>query len=198
FDFQSVLWEDNGQYYFVRHPEETFDLGKLDKIPIPAEHLCPAWHPCLPVALDPIPEDSYVKPPNVIYYQGDDRIAKYLLGEADILSRLEQGQHPNIGRFRGCIVTDDGLINGLCLKLYPRTLADSIRRRVDDLTSSEHLEGLDHANILRGIVEGVKFIHSLGLVHNDLNPRNIMLDESNNPIIIDFDSCKLVGTSMKG
>jgi serine/threonine protein kinase len=37
-------------------------------------------------------------------------------------------------------------------------------------------------------------MHDLGLVHSDLNPSNIM--DGNNPIIIDFDSCKPEGQKL--
>jgi serine/threonine protein kinase len=33
-------------------------------------------------------------------------------------------------------------------------------------------------------LEGIKHLHSLGLVHNDINPSNIMLDEHGIPVII--------------
>jgi serine/threonine protein kinase len=38
-------------------------------------------------------------------------------------------------------------------------------------------------------------MHKLGLVHNDLNPSNIMMD-GDNPVIIDFDSCKREGDEL--
>jgi serine/threonine protein kinase len=205
FDFQSVLWEEDGKHYFVHHPEETYDLQRLNKVPIPRHHLFPAWHPGLPLIPEPIPEDSFIKRPSIVYYRGDNRISTYLLAEADILTLLEQHQHPNVGRFLGCTLDDDVLISGLCLKRYRRSLAEALlydgHVHTDDSHGNfpfEHSEQLDHARILQGIVAGVKFIHSLGLVHNDLNPRNIMLDDSNAPIIVDFDSCKPAGTSMKG
>lgn len=36
---------------------------------------------------------------------------------------------------------------------------------------------------------GIRHLHSLGLVHNDINPRNIMVDDSDRAVIIDFDTC---------
>jgi serine/threonine protein kinase len=38
-------------------------------------------------------------------------------------------------------------------------------------------------------------MHRLGLVHNDLNPANIMMDHGK-PAIIDFDSCKREGDKL--
>ncbi|KAJ1946919.1 hypothetical protein GGF37_000818 [Kickxella alabastrina] len=36
-----------------------------------------------------------------------------------------------------------------------------------------------------------------GLVHDDINPRNIMLDTNNDAFLIDFDSCKKIGMTRK-
>jgi serine/threonine protein kinase len=40
-------------------------------------------------------------------------------------------------------------------------------------------------------------LHSLELIHNDINPSNIMLD-GNGPAIIDFGSCRRKGESLEG
>ena len=40
---------------------------------------------------------------------------------------------------------------------------------------------------------GVRHLHELNLVHNDLNPSNLMIDHDNVPRIIDFDSCQKTG-----
>lgn len=36
----------------------------------------------------------------------------------------------------------------------------------------------------------------MGLIHNDLNPSNIMMDRWENPVIIDFDSCQRQGAEL--
>lgn len=41
---------------------------------------------------------------------------------------------------------------------------------------------------LEGILAAIKHLHSLGTVHNDINPANIMLDEDDTLNLIDFDS----------
>lgn len=51
---------------------------------------------------------------------------------------------------------------------------------------------------LDGIKQGIRHLHSLGLIHNDINPANAMRDDTQTPKLIDFDSCKLVGQSMEG
>ncbi|KAK3332917.1 hypothetical protein B0T19DRAFT_416741 [Cercophora scortea] len=47
----------------------------------------------------------------------------------------------------------------------------------------------------QGVRDGVAHLHLLGLVHNDLNPSNIMV-EDDAAIIIDFDSCRQRGEPM--
>ncbi|KAG5988798.1 hypothetical protein E4U52_006234 [Claviceps spartinae] len=41
---------------------------------------------------------------------------------------------------------------------------------------------------LEGVERGIRHLHSLGIVHNDIKPDNIMCDELDRPVIIDFDS----------
>ena len=38
-------------------------------------------------------------------------------------------------------------------------------------------------------------MHALGLIHNDLNPSNIMIN-GDSPVTIDFDSCKREGEKL--
>ena len=51
---------------------------------------------------------------------------------------------------------------------------------------------------LEGILAAIKHDHSLGIVHNDINPANIMLDgDGTLIIIINFDSCRYIGESLR-
>ncbi|MES1904522.1 MAG: hypothetical protein MHPSP_000504 [Paramarteilia canceri] len=43
--------------------------------------------------------------------------------------------------------------------------------------------------IFAKLVVGLSYIHHQGFAHRDLKPENIMLDENNNPKIIDFGLC---------
>ena len=43
---------------------------------------------------------------------------------------------------------------------------------------------------MREIRSGVPSLHDQGLVHNDLNDNNIMFDDEDRAVIIDFDSCR--------
>lgn len=43
----------------------------------------------------------------------------------------------------------------------------------------------------------VSHIHSMGLAHNDINPDNIMIDDDELPVLIDFGSCALFGQPLQ-
>lgn len=49
---------------------------------------------------------------------------------------------------------------------------------------------------LSGIEEAIRQLHALGLVHNDINPANVMITEDDRPVLIDFDSSCAPGTAL--
>ncbi|PPQ69462.1 hypothetical protein CVT26_002872 [Gymnopilus dilepis] len=52
--------------------------------------------------------------------------------------------------------------------------------------------------VISDIKSGLEFLRKLGLVHDDINPRNIMLRGDGHAVIIDFDSCTAVGGKSRG
>jgi serine/threonine protein kinase len=105
-----------------------------------------------------------------------------VIHEVRICEILRKNPHPNIIQYLGCVVKDDK-IHGLCFTKYSMDLM----RRVKDGRP------LDSELYLRSLKSAILHLHTLGLVHNDINPRNIMINENDIPIIIDFDSCKHEG-----
>ena len=49
---------------------------------------------------------------------------------------------------------------------------------------------------MNDVRSGVAHIHSKGLVHNDIKSMNVMLDENDTAVLIDFDSCRPNGASI--
>ena len=49
------------------------------------------------------------------------------------------------------------------------------------------------AKLIHTVLEAINHIHSNGVVHRDLKPDNIMVDENNEPKIIDFGLSKDIG-----
>ncbi|KAF3930501.1 hypothetical protein ABW19_dt0200897 [Dactylella cylindrospora] len=125
----------------------------------------------------------YVKTPNLRRYLREldpDLIKTHIIREAIILNALSRHPHRNIAKFHGCIFEDDRIC-GFALKRYQQTLEDRM---------CESYESIDIKRIENQVRAGIEHLHALGLVHNDINPSNIMFDEDGVAVIIDFDSCQ--------
>ncbi|KAG6297780.1 hypothetical protein E4U45_005396 [Claviceps purpurea] len=176
-DFYYAITEDR-----VPRPI-TIDLDKLNKIPIDTDTIWPRYSARFLRAPSPVPQDSYVKETNLCSYvecpegMEEKPLSDLVLHEIEAYELLRRHPHPNIVQYRGCVVSDSR-ITGICLAKYIMTLDE----RMEDGTP------FDKDLFLEGIERGIRHLHSLGIVHNDINPTNIMLDELNCPVIIDFDS----------
>jgi len=53
----------------------------------------------------------------------------------------------------------------------------------------------DKQQVLSTITDAVAHLHSLGLVHNDLGPHNILLDDNLQPVLIDMETCMPEGSA---
>lgn len=54
----------------------------------------------------------------------------------------------------------------------------------------------DYSAVLAGVESGIGHVHLLRLVHNYVNPSNIMFD-GDKLVIIDFSSCQSIGESIE-
>jgi serine/threonine protein kinase len=150
------------------------------------------------------PTDSFLKRPSILlpenyddarsgntHGQGEHRFrtpGDDMVEEAKIYEILKKHIHPNICIYYGCIRSGNYL-TAICLKKYPWSLQHAVWN--GDRT-------LDSAAILDGISKGLRFLHeTLVLVHNDINPSNIMLGDTGDAVIIDFDSCLPIGREIE-
>lgn len=189
FDHTKIILRDAHDEYFYAKTNQRMarlsivDVNGLGTTRIPADQIWPlAIIPKLTRAPDTLPPDSYLKLPRLLYYGLDELdCGNQILTEVEACEALKRHPHSNIARYLGCIVKE-GRIRGLAFARYPVTLSQMLK----DGTP------FDRRRCLRGIEAGVRHMHKLGLVHNDLNPANIMMD-GDDPVIIDFDSCKREG-----
>lgn len=169
------------------HPITQIDVNSLDISRIPADHIWPLADPTFTRAPDPLPSTSYLKRPSLLYYEDTQDASEYsrqILTEIEACEILRRNPHPNIAQYLGCVVKEER-VRGLVFTRYSVTLAQLLRDGTD----------FDKSHCLLGIKAGVRHLHNLGLVHNDLNPSNIMMD-GDDAVIIDFDSCKREGEEL--
>ncbi|PBK67990.1 kinase-like protein [Armillaria solidipes] len=156
--------------------------GPSTKSPLPPE---------LIRALEPLPCDSYVKVGVMYNFCPEDlnksAIWPLMIQEARVCEILMKYPHRNVVQYYG-YAEKDGLMAGLCFKRYRQTLSDTVKKGT--------LPRADIESSLDQIKQGIEHIHGLGLVHNDINPRNILFDDDGRLVIIDFDSCRKQGESM--
>lgn len=172
-------------------------------IVIPVAAYSPPFSPAFTQAPDPLPPNVHVKKPSLASYDRNREsrpncIADSLLEEVEICEVLRRFPHPSIATYLGCQVAD-GRITGICFTKYDSTLMKMVnpgshmKRKSRSIRVAENYD-----SVLEGVERGIKHLHSLGIVHNDLNPSNIMLYGNLHPVIIDFDSCRKEGESMEG
>jgi serine/threonine protein kinase len=104
-------------------------------------------------------------------------------------------KHKNIIRFLGYCSDTQGSVeehNGklvmsevwhrlLCFEYHPK---GSLYEYITD--KSRGLRWRDRYQIIRGICQGLHYLHQKNIVHLDLNPTNILLDHNLVPKITDF------------
>lgn len=168
--------------------DQEIDTSDLDchLVPLPPEDLWPPLTDDLTRAPDPLPNDVFLKRPSFCHYYPRTNMWKpreVLLHEAHVCEILRKHPHRNIASYLGC-VGNGGFITGLCFVKYEETLYDRLR---------DSSRPLDTHSCLLAVREAIAHLRSLGLNHNDISPLNIMLDQQDVPVVIDFNSCQWEG-----
>ncbi|KAE8336552.1 hypothetical protein BDV24DRAFT_155058 [Aspergillus arachidicola] len=129
----------------------------------------------------------------------DGNLKKQITREVERCEILRKNPHPNIATYCG-YQESHGRVSGSCFKRYTSTLLEVVNPqrlgKVAFLSSARERVKENMKSRLEGILAAIKHLHSLGLVHNDINFANIMLDEDGTLILMDFDSCRHIGESL--
>lgn len=100
---------------------------------------------------------------------------------------LSKHPHPHIIRYHGCR-SQGRYLTGIVLDRYSYTLKDYVKEATVKIDNKVFMSALESA---------INHLHSLGWAHNDLNPTNVMIDDSGTggsmPVLIDFGSAREVG-----
>ncbi|KAJ5477764.1 hypothetical protein N7530_003273 [Penicillium desertorum] len=204
-----VLYRLNGLLYHGRvkgrcsSPSDINAEDIMDVKQIPTSAYNPKFSTEFTLAPETLLNSCYIKKPQLLSYDRvsegpqPNSIAEDVLKEVRVCEVLMQHPHPNIATYLGCQVSD-GRITGLCLKKYPHTLMKEVNpgARSKRVLRNTREVSEDYSRVLMDIESGLHHLHSLGLVHNDLNPSNIMVADGR-AVIIDFGSCRKIGESLE-
>jgi tRNA A-37 threonylcarbamoyl transferase component Bud32 len=105
----------------------------------------------------------------------DGTLRKLFVKEARALAQLS---HPNIVG-----VFDVGEVDGLPFIVMEYVAGSSLKQRIERTGA---LPLADAVRLTDGIATGLSFAHSRGIIHADLKPSNILLDQNDLPKICDF------------
>lgn len=209
FTYSIVVYSEGSQIFTARtrarlNRKNDLESSELEQVAlIPKYAFQPAFSERFTRAIST--DQSFVKRPCLSSYSTigvspDTSVAEELLQEVEVCEMLRRHPHPNIAVYNGCEI-EEGRITGLCFQKY----TESLQRRLNPghlgkralAASSQHLDHEWCSRVIKGVKDAIYHLHTLGLVHNDLNPANIMLDTNESPILIDFGSTRAIGQSLE-
>jgi len=112
--------------------------------------------------------------------------------EINIMSDFD---HINIVKYNNSWINDKYLY--IQMKLYETTLREWIDNR-NFKSDVINIPRDDEKRIIKQIIDGVKYIHSFNIYHNDLKPGNIFLDKNMTVKIGDFGLSKVNESNNEG
>lgn len=116
----------------------------------------------------------------VLAFHADDHLTDRLAREARVLARLE---HPGIIAVHDVGVLADGR------PFY-------VMRLVRGTNLAQHAVGRGRGELLRvflQVCDAVAFAHARGVIHRDLTPRNVMIGEFGEVLVVDWGVARVLG-----
>ena len=198
----SVIDPDDVIYYCelpIRKAEISFQQVTAALKPIPDREIFPKFplseaNEFTQVCNLPENVEVFIKRPNLSQYDVYKRhnvvhlLAQCLLEEARTMEFLSKHPHPHIVQYHDCR-SRRGYLTGIVLSRSSHDLKDYLRKGVGII---------DKAAFMNALGSAIRHLHSLGWAHNDLNPTNVLVDESEAargmPVLIDFGSARKIGS----
>lgn len=187
FDSSSYVWI--GQIADVRKHDLTVHDLNLALEKIPDEQAYPDAPKQVTLANSTDSATCFVKRPQVHCLLNKHQaplVPRMMLDEVNTLEILRKHPHQNIVLYHGCTI-ERGRLTGIVLQRQPKIL---------DHRFLEDAAGFDMSVFESQLRAAIQHIHELGFAHNDLNPSNIALNERDEPIVIDWGSCKKFGAEL--
>ncbi|GJM14298.1 MAG: hypothetical protein DHS20C12_27010 [Pseudohongiella sp.] len=123
--------------------------------------------------------------------QEDPALFRQFIKEAQITARLE---HPNIIPVHDIGIIDGDRLHFAMKEVHGDTLATILRHIKEG--SEEYSNRFSYYSLLivyRKICDAVAFAHSLGILHRDIKPDNIMVGGYGEVLLMDWGIAKLIG-----
>ena len=205
-----IVFRQQDSIYYSQIPrrrvkKDDIRLEDLSVItPVPVEAYRPPFDSTFTIAdLDPRTwHQHYLKEPTATSFdpEAEAEPKDYVLQDIAACEVLRSHpHHPNIAVYHGCLITG-GLVSALVFDRYEVSLLDLLNpqslNKAAFLGSDRPVTPETSSCYLEGIKAGIDHLHSIGLVHNDLNPANVMVSGDGRPVIIDFDSCLPIGVPL--
>ncbi len=100
---------------------------------------------------------------------------------------------PNIIQFYGCMPTSK---NDAPKATYDIVLEHAAQGSLNGfLKSGQSLNPAQCYQVVAGTINGLGFLHKYNILHRDLNPKNILLDQKMEPKLSDFDFARQVSSN---
>ncbi|KIJ08472.1 hypothetical protein PAXINDRAFT_18396 [Paxillus involutus ATCC 200175] len=109
--------------------------------------------------------------------------------ELGIWRRLD---HPNIVPFLGTTSGFGPYISMVAMWMPNGTLGGVLETYGDGLSITNRF------GLLQDIAAGLEYLHSRSVIHGDLSPNNVLIDETNHARLVDFGFSSIIGGSPQG
>jgi serine/threonine protein kinase len=188
FDHTVIIWKDGQGSTFCTCHSGRMDSYYLDDLPacdpLPISLACAPWCPNFTEVDSSIIGLAmvYLKTPDLLNFDAANKAClqdMYRLQktEIDVYKSLLRSPHPNICYYYSCM-QEEGRVGAIVLCKYLRSL-ESV------LNSDKPWQ--DKEQIMADVRAVLEHLHLLGYVHNDINPSNVLLDEEDRVVLVDFE-----------
>jgi serine/threonine protein kinase len=107
--------------------------------------------------------------------------------EIEILAKLN---HPCVVRILGWTFPANSKSGQIHMEYAPNGSLDRVLAKRTQSESGSFLNATWAGIVICGMVLGLRYIHFSGVLHRDLKPGNILLNEKRHPLIADFGSAR--------
>jgi serine/threonine protein kinase len=192
-----VFWKNGGDVFHAQYPYNgrsaaiNAALDDLEGQLVSESDVYGRWRDGLTEAPSSLVPASYIIRLVFMEYKPGVSISRAFSSEVEFLETLSKHPHPNVCVYYGCI-RRESYMEGICLQKYECDVSQVLKdldrcaclscNPNDPNEFLNRIPKLNHEHILAGILSSLGHIHALGLVHNNINPRNIVMDGEGNPI----------------